>query len=109
MAGGLNQGRLIRSRVEETAGNDSVVRRVQALLRLAAGIVAIGLASAAQATTEIHWWHAMSGQLGKHLEKLAADFNASQSEYRIVPAYKGNYTETVTASIFASTRSPLPP
>ena len=33
--------------------------------------------------------------------KLAADFNASQSEYRIVPTYKGNYTETVTASIFA--------
>jgi sn-glycerol 3-phosphate transport system substrate-binding protein len=78
------------------------VRRVPTLLlRLAAGIIAIGAASAAQAATEIHWWHAMSGQLGKHLEKLAADFNASQSEYRIVPAYKGNYTETVTASIFA--------
>ena len=40
-------------------------------------------------------------QLGKQLEKLAADFNASQSDYRIVPAYKGNYTETVTAAIFA--------
>ncbi|WP_231168944.1 sn-glycerol-3-phosphate ABC transporter substrate-binding protein UgpB [Bradyrhizobium sp. 41S5] len=47
------------------------------------------------------WWHAMSGELGKQLEKLAADFNASQSDYRIVPAYKGNYTETVTAAIFA--------
>ena len=43
----------------------------------------------------------MSGELGKQLEKLAADFNASQSEYRIVPSYKGNYTETVTAAIFA--------
>ena len=43
----------------------------------------------------------MSGQLGKQLEKLAADFNASQAEYRILPTYKGNYTETVTASIFA--------
>ena len=41
------------------------------------------------------------GQLGKQLEKLAADFNASQTDYRIVPTYKGNYTETVTASIFA--------
>jgi sn-glycerol 3-phosphate transport system substrate-binding protein len=47
------------------------------------------------------WWHAMSGELGRQVEKLAADFNASQSEYRIVPSYKGNYTETVTASIFA--------
>ncbi len=43
----------------------------------------------------------MSGELGRQLEKLASDFNASQSEYRIVPHYKGNYTETVTAAIFA--------
>jgi len=43
----------------------------------------------------------MSGELGKQLEKLAADFNASQSEYRIVPSYKGNYTEAVTAAVFA--------
>lgn len=66
-----------------------------------AALAAIGLVSPAQAATEIMWWHAMSGELGKHVEKLAADFNASQSDYRIVPAYKGNYTETVTASIFA--------
>ena len=43
----------------------------------------------------------MSGELGKQVEKLAADFNATQSDYRIVPVYKGNYTETVTAAIFA--------
>lgn len=54
-----------------------------------------------QAATEIQWWHAMSGQLGRHLEKLVADFNASQTGYHIVPVYKGNYTETVTAAIFA--------
>jgi sn-glycerol 3-phosphate transport system substrate-binding protein len=58
-------------------------------------------ASPAHAVTEIMWWHAMSGELGRQLEKLATDFNASQSEYRIVPSYKGNYTETVTAAIFA--------
>ena len=70
------------------------------ILQLTA-LAAFGLASSAQAATEIAWWHAMSGELGKHVERLAADFNASQSDYRIVPAYKGNYTETVTASIFA--------
>src|SRR4051794_38307299 len=70
------------------------------LLQLAM-LAAIALASPAQAATEIMWWHAMSGELGKQLEKLAADFNASQSDYRIVPTYKGNYTETVTAAIFA--------
>jgi sn-glycerol 3-phosphate transport system substrate-binding protein len=70
-------------------------------LRLAAAAAVVAFASPAQAVTDIMWWHAMSGELGRQLEKLAADFNASQSEYRIVPNYKGNYTETVTAAIFA--------
>jgi len=77
------------------------VRSALKIFRFAAAAVAIVLASPAHAVTEIQWWHAMSGQLGKQLERLAADFNGSQSEYRIVPSYKGNYTETVTASIFA--------
>jgi sn-glycerol 3-phosphate transport system substrate-binding protein len=81
--------------------NDSIVKSAFNFLRLAAAMVAVALASPAHAVTEIQWWHAMSGQLGKQLERLAADFNASQSQYRIVPSYKGNYTETVTASIFA--------
>jgi sn-glycerol 3-phosphate transport system substrate-binding protein len=68
---------------------------------LAAAIAAVALVSPARAATEIMWWHAMSGELGKQVEKLAADFNATQSDYRIVPVYKGNYTETVTAAIFA--------
>ena len=71
------------------------------LLRLAAAAAVVAFASPAQAVTDIMWWHAMSGELGRQLDKLAADFNASQSEYRIVPSYKGNYTETVTAAIFA--------
>jgi sn-glycerol 3-phosphate transport system substrate-binding protein len=64
-------------------------------------LAAIALVTPAHATTEVAWWHAMSGELGKQVENLAADFNASQSDYRIVPTYKGNYTETVTAAIFA--------
>ena len=43
----------------------------------------------------------MSGELRKQVERLAADFNASQSQYRVIPSYKGSYTETVTAAIFA--------
>jgi sn-glycerol 3-phosphate transport system substrate-binding protein len=66
-------------------------------------LIGLGLAAAspARAATEVAWWHAMSGQLGQQLEKLAADFNASQPDYQIVPSYRGNYTETVTAAIFA--------
>src|ERR1700737_4996719 len=70
-------------------------------LPLAAVAAALTSASPALAVTDIKWWHAMSGELGRQLEKLAADFNASQSEYRIVPSYKGNYSETVMAAIFA--------
>jgi sn-glycerol 3-phosphate transport system substrate-binding protein len=77
------------------------VKPVLRVLQFAALTTAIGFISPAFAATDIQWWHAMSGELGKQLEKLAADFNASQSDYRIVPTYKGNYTETVTAAIFA--------
>ena len=77
------------------------MQRTIRLMQLAAAAVAIGFSSPALAATEIMWWHAMSGELGRQVEKLAADFNASQSDYKVVPAYKGNYTETVTAAIFA--------
>src|SRR5277367_3390254 len=81
--------------------NGSIVKSAFRFLQLAALTIAIGLSSPAQAVTEINWWHAMSGELGKQFDKLAADFNASQSQYRVIPSYKGNYTETVTAAIFA--------
>src|SRR6202166_4907689 len=78
-----------------------IVKSTLRFLQLAAVAAAVTCSAPAQAVTEILWWHAMSGELGHQLDKLAADFNASQSEYRIVPHYKGNYTETVTAAIFA--------
>jgi sn-glycerol 3-phosphate transport system substrate-binding protein len=77
------------------------VKSALRFLQLVAVAAVVAVASPAHAVTEIMWWHAMSGELGRQLEKLASDFNTSQSEYRIVPSYKGNYTETVTAAIFA--------
>ena len=55
----------------------------------------------AHAATEIQWWHAMGGVNGERVNKIADDFNATQSDYKIVPVYKGNYTETMTAAIAA--------
>jgi sn-glycerol 3-phosphate transport system substrate-binding protein len=81
--------------------NGFIVKSTFRFVRLAAAAALVGFASPAQAVTEIHWWHAMSGELGKQVEKLAGDFNASQSQYRVIPSHKGNYTETVTAAIFA--------
>lgn len=63
--------------------------------------ITAGLASAASAQTEIQWWHAMGGELGQRLEQVAAGFNASQSDYKIVPVFKGTYAETLTAGIAA--------
>jgi sn-glycerol 3-phosphate transport system substrate-binding protein len=71
------------------------------LLQLVAVSAGISFSTPAFAVTDVIWWHAMSGQLGRQVEKLAADFNASQSDYRVIPGYKGSYTETVTAAIFA--------
>src|ERR1700722_7656299 len=78
-----------------------MVKPVFRFLQLAAVAAMLAAASPARAVTDIMLWHAMPGELGRQLEKLASDFNASQSEYRIVPSNKGNYTETVTAAIFA--------
>ncbi len=64
-------------------------------------MLATGLASSAFAAAEIQWWHAMGGVNGERVNKMAADFNATQSDYKVVPVYKGNYTETMTAAVAA--------
>ncbi|MBJ6987437.1 MULTISPECIES: sn-glycerol-3-phosphate ABC transporter substrate-binding protein UgpB [unclassified Devosia] len=68
---------------------------------LSAGVAAMLTASPAFAQTEIAWWHAMDAELGKKLEEIATNFNASQSNYKVVPTYKGTYAETLTAAIAA--------
>ena len=59
------------------------------------------LAAPASAQTEIQWWHAMTGANNAVIEKLAADFNASQKDYKVVPTFKGNYADTLNAGIAA--------
>lgn len=67
---------------------------------LIGAVAALALAGAAQAAPkEINFWHAMGGQLGELTDKFAADFNASQSEYKVNSIYKGDYTETMTSAI----------
>lgn len=64
--------------------------------------LAFGLmAGAAQAQTEIEFWHAMGGQLGETVNQMAENFNASQGDYVITPVFKGSYEETLTATIAA--------
>lgn len=65
-------------------------------------------AGSALAAVEIQWWHAMGGRLGEKVNAIADDFNQLQSKYKVVPTYKGNYAETMTAGI-AAFRSKKPP
>lgn len=58
---------------------------------------------------EIQWWHAMGGALGEKVEEIAAGFNESQSDYKLVAVNKGNYTETMTAGIAAFRAGKPPP
>ena len=66
---------------------------------LAAGIAAIAIPASAK--TELQWWHAMGGRLGEVVDEIATNYNASQSEYEIIPTYKGCYEDTMTAGIAA--------
>ena len=69
-------------------------------IALATSVMALASTSAI-AATEIQWWHAMGGVNNERVDKIAADFNASQTEYKVVPTNKGNYTETMTAAVAA--------
>jgi sn-glycerol 3-phosphate transport system substrate-binding protein len=50
----------------------------------------------------------MTAVNGERISKIAADFNASQTEYKVVPVFKGSYAETMTAAI-AAYRAGNPP
>lgn len=68
---------------------------------LAAASLALLTSSPAFAATEVHWWHAMGGELGAKLEEIVKGFNESQSDYVVIPSYKGSYPETLTATMAA--------
>jgi sn-glycerol 3-phosphate transport system substrate-binding protein len=76
------------------------MRTDRILLLAAVALFGMG-AAAAEAATEIQWWHAMGGRNGEKVNEIAAGFNASQSDYKVTPVFKGTYTETVTAAIAA--------
>ena len=60
-----------------------------------------GASLPALAATEIQWWHAMTGANNDLIVKLSNDFNATQSDYKVTPVYKGGYADTMNAGIAA--------
>ena len=66
----------------------------------AAGAAAL-LPQAGFAQTEIQFWHAFTGRLGDLVAEQVENFNANNTEYKIVASHKGNYSETLNAGIAA--------
>jgi sn-glycerol 3-phosphate transport system substrate-binding protein len=74
---------------------------MKSTLLTATALAFVMAAPTAQAQTEIEWWHAMGGELGERLEAIAEGFNASQSEFKVVPSFRGSYAEAMTGAIAA--------
>jgi sn-glycerol 3-phosphate transport system substrate-binding protein len=70
---------------------------------MAAAVLAVCLAAplAMAEPIELQWWHAMTSVNAERVNKIAADFNASQSAYKVVPVFKGSYAETMNAGVVA--------
>ncbi len=70
--------------------------RLALLAALSASITTTALAR-----TDIQWWHSMTAVNNQWVNDLADQFNASQSDYKVIPTYKGSYDENMTAAIAA--------
>src|SRR6478736_8814723 len=77
-------------------------------LAAAAALLAASLGSAAAEPVELQWWHAMTAINAERVNKIATDFNALQTDYKVTPVYKGSYPETMTAAV-AAFRAGSPP
>jgi len=79
------------------------------MLRIALATLALlGCAAAAAGPAEIRVWHSMSGVRGAEFERLAARFNQSQKQFRVVATYKGAYDEAVLEA-YTARRAPRAP
>ena len=83
-----------------------LIRCGTALAIAVALVLAAGPAAAQK--VEIHFWHAMGGQLGETVNELVRQFNQSQGEFEVKALNKGTYPETLTAAI-AAYRQKNPP
>jgi len=72
---------------------------------IATAVLAAGLSQpltkAIAEPIELQWWHAMTAVNADRVNKIAADFNASQDAYKIIPVFKGTYAETMNVGVAA--------
>jgi len=84
------------------------ITRAVSLVAVAA-LALLGGAAGAQAKTEIYFWHAMPGVLGKTVEELVKQFNQSQGDFEVKAVYKGTYEEVLAATKAAYRQKKNPP
>src|SRR5688572_10387240 len=92
---------------QEDSSMKMLTKRWSRLLVLGCALTALAPAPAL-AKTDIHFWHALTGQLAEALETQVKQFNDSQGDYEVKPLRKGTYPETLTAAI-AAYRQKNPP
>lgn len=78
------------------------------LIAMLAAAFAGMVGPAAADPIELQWWHAMTAVNADVVNKIAAEYNAAQPDYKVVPVFKGSYAETMTAAI-AAFRAGNPP
>jgi sn-glycerol 3-phosphate transport system substrate-binding protein len=71
-------------------------------------LIAAPNAFAQGAPIEIQWWHSMTSVNADMVNQIAADFNKSQTQYKVVPVFKGGYADSMQAAI-AAFRAGNPP
>lgn len=59
------------------------------------------MVAGAYAQTTVEFWHAMAGKNDEMVRTIADKFNSSQKDYKVVPVFKGSYSETMNAGIAA--------
>lgn len=69
--------------------------------KIALLLFAVLLVTGTYAQTTIEFWHAMTGKNGDMVNAIAEKFNNSQKDYKVVPVYKGSYSDTMNAGIAA--------
>jgi len=65
------------------------------------GTLLIWITPAMAQKVELQFWHGLAQPLGGILEKIVADFNASQTHYHVNATFKGSYPDTMVAAIAA--------
>ena len=84
------------------------MKRWAGIIAVVAAALLLGGPAESLAKTEIHFWHAMGGQLGETVNELVKQFNQSQAEYEVKALNKGTYPEVLTGAI-AAYRQKNPP